>query len=90
MPSTQAGSRRLTFSMMNLEHLVPKRRRHGKMGKRFWLLLGAVVLVVTVATAVPLAVLLPKKHDKPPTGSIMLPLYIYPHDNSTWGPVYEA
>jgi len=77
--------------MMNLEHLVPKRRWQAKMGKRFWLFVAAVVLVVIVATAVPLAILLPRNSDKPPvTGSIMLPLYIYPHDNTTWGPVYEA
>ncbi|KAM7186565.1 spherulin 4-like cell surface protein [Naviculisporaceae sp. PSN 640] len=79
---------------MNLEYLVPAKRRHfwEQRGKAFWgLVTAAVVLLLTLAIAVPLAVVLPrKKHNEPPPGSVILPLYIYPHDNTTWSPVYEA
>ncbi|KAM7217683.1 spherulin 4-like cell surface protein [Rhypophila decipiens] len=79
---------------MNLEYLAPTKRRYcwQQRGKRFWgLVAAAVVLLVILAIAVPLAVVLPRnKRQAPPPGSIILPLYIYPHDNTTWSPVYEA
>lgn len=83
-----------TASRMHLEYPVPTKRRHcwQQRGKGFWGFAGAaVVLVLTLAIAVPLAVILPKKkHQAPPPGSVILPLYIYPHVNTTWSPVYEA
>lgn len=59
--------------------------------KRPWFIgaVAAVVVIIIIAIAVPLAVLLPKKGHKH-NAKVMLPLYIYPKDNSTWGPLYES
>ncbi|KAF2126989.1 hypothetical protein P153DRAFT_433463 [Dothidotthia symphoricarpi CBS 119687] len=49
----------------------------------------AVVIILILVIAIPLAVLLPKK-GKNHNASVLLPLYIYPDDNSTWAPLYES
>lgn len=85
-------------STMDQELLTPGkqlRRRHfwQRRDRRSWWLGGvAAVLLLTLALAVPLAVVLPKKKDPgpPPPASVILPLYIYPNDSTTWSPVYEA
>ncbi|TWU71438.1 hypothetical protein ED733_002676 [Metarhizium rileyi] len=73
---------------MNLQHHLPPLRRHSKW---FWLGIVAIVVVV-VAIAVPLAVvILPQRNrnDRPAT-NILIPLYIYPLNESSWSPLYDA
>jgi hypothetical protein len=50
----------------------------------------AIVVAIVIAIAVPLAVVLPKKGKGKHDASIMLPLYIYPENNATWAPLYNA
>lgn len=50
---------------------------------------AAALIVVIIAIAVPLAVILPKK-GKGHATSVILPLYIYPKENATWAPLYDA
>ena len=72
---------------MNLETMLPKRRFQQRSR---WLWAGAaVVVVLIIAIAVPLGVLLPKR-NQPPWSSVIVPLYVYPHDNTTWQPLYDA
>lgn len=47
------------------------------------------VIAIIIAIAVPLAVILPKKGKSHGT-TVVLPLYIYPKDNATWAPLYDA
>ncbi|KAK3342188.1 spherulin 4-like cell surface protein [Lasiosphaeria hispida] len=63
---------------MNLEKLLPKR---GFQRRPMWFWSGVTVVAVIIITAiaVPLGIVLPKR-GKPPSASIILPLYIYPHD----------
>ena len=60
-------------------------------GKRRWYIWIAILLIVFIillAIVVPLAVILPKrKHSK---ATVIVPLYIYPENNSTWAPLYNA
>ncbi|KAL4804606.1 Spherulation-specific family 4-domain-containing protein [Aspergillus unguis] len=62
--------------------------------RRWWVAIGVVLAVIAIATiAVPLAVILPNRTETAAAGqpaSVLFPLYIYPEDNSTWGPLYEA
>lgn len=87
---------------MNLEKLLPNRRGGGgsgggahrrleKRSPRFWAWFAAVVaaIILVVSLAVGLGVGLSKRNRSPPA-SVMLPLYIYPADNSTWKPAYDA
>ena len=46
-------------------------------------------MAIVIAVVVPLAVILPKKSKGNDT-TVMLPLYIYPKENATWAPLYEA
>ncbi len=55
-----------------------------------WALVLAAVLFIFVALSVPLSILIPKEISKSPAASVILPLYVYPHDNSTWEAVYEV
>ncbi|KAF2029229.1 hypothetical protein EK21DRAFT_101299 [Setomelanomma holmii] len=60
--------------------------------KRPWFIAVAVaaVIAIIIAIAVPLAVILPKKHKSKPDTRVLLPLYIYPKENATWAPLYDA
>lgn len=50
----------------------------------------AALIAIIIIIAVPLAILIPKKNKGKHDASILLPLYIYPKDNSTWAPLYNA
>jgi flagellar basal body-associated protein FliL len=62
-----------------------KRRRHCIL---LWVLIALLVFIL--AAVVPMAVLLPRDKKASHKSSVMLPLYIYPHDNSTWQPLYDS
>jgi len=51
------------------------------------IVLAAVAIIVVIV--VPCAILIPRSH-RAPAATILLPLYIYPDANSTWGPLYDA
>ena len=51
---------------------------------------SAIAIAVVIAIVVPLAVVLPKKGKGEQAATIILPLYIYPKDNSTWSPLYNS
>ncbi|KAK0737796.1 spherulin 4-like cell surface protein [Schizothecium vesticola] len=77
---------------MNLESLLPEgRRRLKKRSPRFWVwfaaVIAAVILLVSLAVGVGVGL---SKRNRPPPASVILPLYIYPADNSTWKPAYDA
>jgi cellulose synthase/poly-beta-1,6-N-acetylglucosamine synthase-like glycosyltransferase len=72
---------------MNLESMLPKRWHRTKW---FRPLVAAVILLILIAIAVPLAVLIPKNRSKPSAATVILPLYIYPLDATSWKPVYNA
>lgn len=72
---------------MNTKDLLPKRRLQRR-SRWFWPGVAAAVVII-VAIAVPLGIILPKR-NRPPGASIILPLYVYPHNNTTWKPVYDA
>jgi len=76
---------------MNLESLLPKGRRLKKRSPRFWAWFAAVVaaVILLISLAIGLGVGLSKR-NRPPPASVILPLYIYPADNSTWKPAYDA
>jgi hypothetical protein len=50
----------------------------------------AVLIAIIIAIAVPLAVVLPKKGQGKHHATVILPAYIYPEENSTWAPLYDA
>lgn len=56
----------------------------------FLAIIAAVVIIIIIAIIVPLAVILPKKGHHGQKATILLPLYIYPTDNTTWSPLYDA
>jgi hypothetical protein len=60
--------------------------------KRPWVIgvAVAILIAIIIAIVVPLAVLLPKKNHPKHDASVLLPLYIYPKDNSTWAPLYAS
>ncbi|CAO2653669.1 Nn.00g030800.m01.CDS01 [Neocucurbitaria sp. VM-36] len=60
--------------------------------KRPWFIgvASAIVIAVIIAIIVPLAVILPKKGKGKHSATIILPLYIYPKDNTTWTPLYNS
>jgi hypothetical protein len=70
----------------------PGLHRKCQLQRRWWIAIGiAVAIVVILVIVIPLAIILPKRGDdggKP--SSVIFPLYIYPENNSTWGPLYEA
>jgi ABC-type sugar transport system permease subunit len=72
---------------MNLEKLIPQPLYRSKW---FRLALAIVVVLVLIIIIVPLAIVLPRQKSKKPGASIILPLYIYPVDNSSWVPVHDA
>jgi flagellar basal body-associated protein FliL len=72
-------------SVSNMDYSNASRRRRFRIP--IFILIALVVFVL--AAVVPMAVLLPKK-GKEHKRSVILPLYIYPHDNSTWQPLYDA
>ncbi|KAK1833937.1 Spherulation-specific family 4-domain-containing protein [Podospora conica] len=78
---------------MNLEGLLPNSGvcRLKKRSPRFWAWFAAVVaaVVLVVSLAVGLGVGLSRRNRPPPAG-ILLPIYIYPADNATWKPAYDA
>ncbi|KAF2017683.1 spherulin 4-like cell surface protein [Aaosphaeria arxii CBS 175.79] len=52
-------------------------------------IIAGVTIAILIAIIVPLAVILPKrgrKHD----ATVILPLYIYPDETSTWNPLYDS
>lgn len=51
---------------------------------------AAATVAVLIAIIVPLAVLLPKKKGKSNHSVIILPLYIYPTNSSSWQPLYDS
>jgi hypothetical protein len=58
--------------------------------ERAWKLAVAVIIFIFVVLVVLVATLIPKKGAKRPAASVILPLYIYPHDNSSWSAAYHA
>jgi hypothetical protein len=50
----------------------------------------AATVAIIIAIVVPLAVIVPKKGKSRHDATIMLPLYIYPKENATWGSLYDA
>ncbi|KAF1850682.1 uncharacterized protein K460DRAFT_301972 [Cucurbitaria berberidis CBS 394.84] len=60
--------------------------------KRPWFIgiAAAVVIAIIIAIVVPLAVVLPKKGKGKHDATVIVPLYIYPKDNSTWAPLYNS
>jgi hypothetical protein len=73
---------------MNLEKNLPKTWMRKKW---LWGAIGAVVLIVILAVVVPLAVVLPRKNrHRVPRATVILPLYIYPLNDSSWSPVFDA
>lgn len=58
---------------------------------RIWTYVLLALVVFILAAVVPLAVLLPKKHTahKSPV-SVILPLYVYPLNDSTWQPLHDV
>ncbi|EFX04914.1 spherulin 4-like cell surface [Grosmannia clavigera kw1407] len=74
---------------MNLEKHLPQKWRHSKW---LWILLAIIAIIIIIVIVVPLAVLLPRnnRHHKHLSTSVLLPLYIYPTNSSTWSPLYEA
>ncbi|KAH7068061.1 Spherulation-specific family 4-domain-containing protein [Paraphoma chrysanthemicola] len=50
----------------------------------------AAAIAIIIAIVVPLAVILPKKGKSKHNATVMLPLYIYPQENATWAPLYDA
>ena len=60
----------------------------GKRPRYFWILIALIILIIILAIVVPLAVILPKKKQSKTT--VIVPLYIYPENNSTWAPLYNA
>jgi hypothetical protein len=60
-----------------------------KRSKRCIFISIAVAIAVIIAIVIPLAVLIPKrKHHT--TASVLLSLYIYPSNSSSWQPLYDA
>jgi anti-sigma-K factor RskA len=53
-------------------------------------ILAAIAIVIIVVIVVPLAVILPRRHHSTPAATVMLPLYIYPSNESVWDPLYQA
>jgi hypothetical protein len=72
-------------------HSSERPRTQKPLWKRPWFIAVAVavLLAIIIAIAVPLAVVLPKKGKKNHDATVMLPLYIYPENNSTWAPLYN-
>jgi hypothetical protein len=64
------------------------KKRPSRWSRKCRLITAAVVLVVILAVVIPLAVLLPKKHMF--NTSVLLSLYIYPQNDSSWAPLYQA
>lgn len=61
-------------------------------GRRSWCLplsIAAIILII-IAIIVPLAVILPRKGHNGHKSTVILPLYIYPDNSSSWSPLYDA
>jgi flagellar basal body-associated protein FliL len=77
---------------MNLEKVTPEGQK-GKRSKLFWALIAAAVVAVIIVIVVPLAVLLPRRNqqqERTPSANIIIPLYLYPLNETSWKPVYDA
>lgn len=74
-------------SVAKMEKAAPARPLY----RQTWFLAvaAAALVAIIVVIAVPLAVLLPKRHGKAGT-AILLPLYIYPNTSTAWDPLYSA
>jgi NADH:ubiquinone oxidoreductase subunit 6 (subunit J) len=72
---------------MNLEEKLPRSRRRTKW---FWPVLAVIAVLILAVIVVPVAIVVPKQSFKSAGASVILPLYIYPIDNSSWGPVHTA
>ncbi|KAG8407891.1 hypothetical protein J3458_020201 [Metarhizium acridum] len=73
---------------MNLQQYLPRPWRRTKW---FWPAVVAIAVAVIIVIVVPLAVLLPRRNrNHHPAANVILPLYIYPQADSSWGPVYDA
>jgi flagellar basal body-associated protein FliL len=70
-----------------MDHSKSTRRRRRRC-ILLWILIALLVFIL--AAVVPMAVLLPRDKKTSYKSSVMLPLYIYPHDNSTWQPLYDS
>jgi hypothetical protein len=71
-----------------LEKFVPQPRHRSKW---FWPVIAAILVIVIIAIVVPLAVILPKKNaSSPPSTAVIVPLYLYPLNDSSWAPLYDA
>jgi hypothetical protein len=71
---------------------APRRaaNRQKQRSRRFWIIVAIAVLVVLIVIIVPTAVILSgRQSSKGLASSIILPLYIYPMQNS-WEPLYNA
>lgn len=57
---------------------------------RLLLLIGALLVVLTLAVVVPLSVILTQRaREMGPRASVMVPLYVYP-ERRAWDPLYRA
>jgi len=50
----------------------------------------ATIIVIIVVIVVPLVVILPERGHKGQKSTVILPLYIFPSNTSSWDPLYEA
>jgi hypothetical protein len=50
----------------------------------------AAIIVIIVVIVVPLVVILPERGHKGQKSTVILPLYIFPSNASSWDPLYEA
>lgn len=64
-----------------------KRFQSGKRRRLLWIL-GGLLFVIILAIVIPIAIILPKRARS--TTHILLPLYIYPTNSSSWQPLYDA
>lgn len=60
--------------------------------KRKWFIgvATAVIVAIIIAIVVPLAVILPKKGKSKQDATVLLPLYVYPTNTSSWDPLYKS
>ncbi|TKX25007.1 hypothetical protein C1H76_2784 [Elsinoe australis] len=59
--------------------------------KWFWPVIFAATIIVLVVVIVPCAVILTRRNKSNGlASSILFPLYVFPHNSSTWDPLYTA
>lgn len=72
---------------MNLTKHLPQSWHHRKF---VWWILAAATIAIIVVIVVPLAVILPRKHNDFHRTTVVLPLYIYPENESSWDLMFTA